>query len=100
MVNFALSLLLVAATDTAGPAHPSIEDLKLRYLDCERRAQSARLPGSDAALCSETYEALKLRAFGGDFRRLNEWYRRASPATAAPGQQVSGQTRLRQRPAP
>jgi hypothetical protein len=83
MVNLALSLLLVAAADTAGPAHPSIEDLKLRYLDCERRAQAARLPGSDAAVCSEVYEALKLRAFGGDFRRLNEWYNRASRASAS-----------------
>ena len=48
-------------------------DLRAVYLACEARAQSGRLGEGEIARCSEAYEALKARDFGGDWQRLRVW---------------------------
>jgi len=59
----------------------SVEDLMSLYLQCDRAALAGRLTQSDAMLCSSVYEALKHRAFGGDFEKLLVWSR--APAQRA-----------------
>lgn len=52
----------------------SAPELKLAYIDCDRRAAREALDLQDAADCSFIYEALKKRVFGGDYLRLREWW--------------------------
>lgn len=47
--------------------------LKEAYLSCERASSEGFLGGADAMRCSVIYEALKARAFDGDFQRLLLW---------------------------
>lgn len=60
----------------------SVETLKELYIECERRAALQALPSGDIARCSEVYEALKLRAFGGDWTRLRDWLQKRLVAEA------------------
>jgi hypothetical protein len=64
-------------------AKVTLDALARMLLACERAAITAPLNGSDAAQCSVVYEEFKLRAFGGDFEKLNVWWR---------SQQVARQT--------
>jgi hypothetical protein len=57
----------------------SVEDLKSLYLGCDRASAAERLTRGQVMLCSTVYEALKRRAFDGDFDRLLAWSR-GSPA--------------------
>ncbi len=79
MAVFAALVALIPAT--AVGSQPSgtptgaveIDVLKEVYLDCERAAVHGDLDTGAIMHCSEVYEELKRRAFGGDFRRLKAW---------------------------
>jgi hypothetical protein len=86
-ITLPIVLLAVGIGSTnAGRADPvqdaSVETLKEIYIECEQRALSQVLPTGDIARCSEVYETLKLRAFGGDWTRLREWFEELSVAEA------------------
>lgn len=75
-----------AATDSARITkmqQAPVEELKVLYQNCNREALAGRLDGGTIMACSMVYEALKQRAFGGDFARLLAWSR--APETAAEG---------------
>lgn len=80
-----LTLVGVATPPAAGHSHQglevsrlSIEQLKRFYLWCGRAATAGELDNGAIMQCSVFYEALKERAFGGDFARLLAWSRAAS----------------------
>ena len=50
-------------------------DLKEFYLRCSREAIRGRMGAGEIALCSQGYELLLKRSFGGDFFALLEWRR-------------------------
>lgn len=50
-----------------------VDELKAIYLACNDALVDQRLGSGGIAQCSIVYEALKARAFGGDFGRLLEW---------------------------
>lgn len=60
----------------------SIDDLKQSYLACHRASMRHALDSGEAMHCSVIYEALKHRAFGGDFERVLAWTR-AQPSPEA-----------------
>jgi hypothetical protein len=64
----------------------TIEQLEITFLECDRRASVELLGFGDAAECSVIFEALKQRAFGGDFNRLLAWWKPRQLANA-PGQE-------------
>lgn len=87
----AAALVLVggAAPAALGHSHQSaeverlsIEQLKRFYLWCARAATDGQLDNGAIMQCSVFYEALKERAFGGDFERLLAWSRENSGAGA------------------
>ena len=57
-----------------------IDELKGAYLACNRAATNGRLNTGGIMKCSVVYEALKLRAFGGDFHKLLAWSKAQPPA--------------------
>ncbi len=57
-----------------------INELKSVYLACNRAVTSGRLDTGGIMKCSVVYEALKQRAFGGDFHKLLAWSRAQPPA--------------------
>ena len=61
----------------------SIDDLKRSYLACHRASMRRALAAGEAMQCSVVYEALKHRAFGGDFERLLAWTHTQLPRTGA-----------------
>lgn len=65
-------------------AGASVEELKTLYLQCDRAALADRLSGADAMLCSAVYEALKHRAFDGDFDKLLVWSRASAQRAGEP----------------
>lgn len=83
------SLLLLAASLAAGAgagAQPpdrshlralSVPELKAAYLRCDRIASTAILDVATAGECSMISEELLERSFGGDFRRMLDWWRAA-----------------------
>jgi len=58
-------------------ARLDVAQLKTAYLACDEQASERLLDMGSAALCSQVGEALKQRAFDGDFNRLIEWWRAA-----------------------
>jgi hypothetical protein len=56
-------------------AHLPPARLQAEFLKCERLASTTLLDFGSAAQCSMVYEALKVRVFDGDFRRLDDWRR-------------------------
>jgi hypothetical protein len=83
MLAVPLALATSIAIAQNSPAVASVEELKVAYLDCEHRASKALLDTADAARCSLVYEALKQRAFGGDWTRLLTWWHGQRPAPSA-----------------
>jgi hypothetical protein len=76
-----------AGTEPVGPNRGhlnavTIDQLKLAYLECDRRASDALLDFSDAVHCSTIHEVLKQRGFGGDFRRMLAWWKSEKIAAA------------------
>jgi hypothetical protein len=75
---FVLTLAFAAAAaaepDRSHLAALSGDELKARYLECDRRSRDAMLGGADAAECSMLHEELKHRVFGGDYARLLAWW--------------------------
>lgn len=63
--------------------HLSIETLKRDYLACHRASMRRALDSGEAMHCSVIYEALKHRAFGGDFERVLAWTRAQDARAAA-----------------
>ena len=91
---FARSAAFVAAMLATAPAvraqspgidpdSISIAALKRVYLACNRAVLDGWLDGAGVMQCSVVYEALKQRAFGGDFDRLLAWSRAQSEAGIA-----------------
>ena len=56
-----------------------IDDLKRSYLACHRASMRLALDSGEAMHCSVVYEALKHRAFGGDFERVLAWSHKQAP---------------------
>jgi len=87
----ALPLALAMVTAVAAPpdrshlAAVTVDELKVAYLECDRRASHALLDVADAAHCSMVFEELKQRAFGGDWNRLLAWWRAQQLAQAQRG---------------
>ena len=84
---FTLALAAVSTAATAQPVRAdlvalTVDELKLTYLDCERRAGQTLLSTTEAAHCSMAVEELKQRGFGGDFRRLLAWWQEQRRAGA------------------
>lgn len=78
-VVVALSAALVPALapgKTSGDPMPelTIGELKRSYLVCERASMTRILSWAEVAHCSIVYEALKVRAFDGDFEKLRAWW--------------------------
>lgn len=73
-------VLLASAIFSAAPGraehmqNTSVERLKEIYVACELRAISEVMPAGEIARCSDVYETLKMRAFGGDWTRLRAWF--------------------------
>ena len=65
----------VARADRGQPDAATIEQLKRAYLECDRHAMKGVLSQGDAAWCSSVHEALKARAFDGDFDRMLAWWK-------------------------
>ena len=63
--------------------HLTVDDLKRGYLACHEASTRRVLAMGEVMHCSVVYEALKQRAFGGDFERLLAWARTQPPRTAA-----------------
>ena len=78
-----LSALVLAAAAAAASAHSDrsqlanvpVEQLKVAYLDCDRKASRAVLDLGSAKACSLTAEELLQRGFAGNFDRLLAWWR-------------------------
>jgi len=76
-----------AAPDPAqigGPRQAPVEELKVTYLKCNREALAGRLDRGTIMSCSIVYEALKEKAFDGDFARLLTWSRAQEIASDSP----------------
>ncbi len=76
----ALVLVGIAAPSALGHSHDSeevdrlsIDQLKRFYLWCGRAAADGQLDNGAIMQCSIFYEALKQRAFNGDFEQLLAW---------------------------
>ena len=80
----ALACFAAAPSGAASPETLSIPVLKDAYLECERKALVQPISAGEIAWCSDVYEALKLRAFDGDWKRLWIWTRE----NLAPGNSV------------
>ncbi len=61
------------ADDQSCISSMSIDELKSVYLGCEQAATTSRLNGGGAMYCSQVYEELKDKAFGGEFRRITSF---------------------------
>jgi hypothetical protein len=61
------------ASEVAGAG--DVEELKRRYLACDREATRRRLSPSEMQTCSLVAEDLLRRGFEGDFERLLSWWR-------------------------
>jgi hypothetical protein len=74
----------LAHSQTSGSKQMAIpiDELKGAYLACNRAATSGRLNTGGIMKCSVVYEALKQRAFGGDFYKLLAWSKAQPPARA------------------
>jgi hypothetical protein len=98
MRPLAYTLTLAAVVSTASTAQPdrshlaalTVDELKLIYLECDRRARQTLLDFAAAAHCSMTAEELKQRGFGGDFGRLLGWWQAQQRADARPSAQSAG----------
>jgi hypothetical protein len=66
----------LAPGKTSGDPLPelTLDELKRSYLACERASMTRVLRFAEAAQCSIVYEALKVRAFDGDFEKLRAWW--------------------------
>lgn len=84
---FAVVLPLAAAAEPADArlSKMTIDELKALYAACNDAVLNGRIDFGTVAQCSVGYEALKERAFGGDFARLREWSR--SQPSAVPVRQ-------------
>lgn len=76
---FGLATVLSASAGHADPRETAlscldIAQLKVLYLNCERRAQSVGMNRAESTGCSEIYYELKARAFGDDYARIRDWY--------------------------
>ena len=79
----ALCVAAAAQAQTVGAervAALDVAQLKTAYLACDEEATRNVLDAGSAAICSQIAEALKARAFGGDFERLLAWWREAKAA--------------------
>jgi len=102
MRPLACTLALAAFVSTASTAQPdrshlaalTVDELKLMYLECDRRARQTMLDSAEAAHCSMAAEELKQRGFGGDFGRLLAWWQAQQRADA----RLSAQSRGRVEP--
>lgn len=89
---FTFALAVVSTASTAQPdrsylAARTVDELKLMYLECDRRAGQTLLGAAEAAHCSMAAEELKQRGFGGDFGRLVAWWQAQRRADAKPSAQ-------------
>jgi len=73
-------LAVAAQAERSQPTVQTIDQLKIAYLDCDRRASVAMLDFGDAANCSMVHEELKQRGFGGDWSRMFAWWKSAGVA--------------------
>ena len=80
----AIAMLSVVSAQATTPEALSVPMLKEAYLECERKALVQPISAGEIAWCSDVYEALKIRAFDGDWRRLWMWTRE----NLAPGNTV------------
>jgi hypothetical protein len=76
-------VVLASGSSSATSEEQSIGQLKETYLACEHAARSTEFRGDDMMQCSITYEALKQRAFAGEFRLLRTWYESLTPSASA-----------------
>ncbi len=70
-----------AQTDRSPLAEVPVEQLKVTYLDCDKRASRAVLDPASAKACSLMAEELLQRGFAGNFDALLVWWRHASRNT-------------------
>lgn len=73
LVTGAVSAPDTSATDPLQRA--SVDALKAVYLECNRETLAGHLDRGALMGCSMVYEALKRKAFGGDFLELLAWSR-------------------------
>jgi hypothetical protein len=69
-------------TDEVALKSLSVDALKAVYLACDRAAMHGTLGAAEIAQCSVAYEALKRRAFDGDFQKLLAWSSAQRPVRA------------------
>jgi hypothetical protein len=68
---------------SAPPSAGELAALERQYLACERTAAAQRLSPGDAAVCSWSAEQVLQHRFGGDHRRMLQWWRTARDAAEA-----------------
>jgi len=73
VIGAALVASPATGQSAAGTAQASVAELKRAYLWCSRAAIDGELDQAGIMGCSVVYEALKDRAFDGDFDRLHAW---------------------------
>jgi hypothetical protein len=94
VLGLAFVVITVAARTEPGPPNaPTVDQLKLAYLDCDRRASVGLLGFGDAAACSRVHEELKQRGFGGDWGRMLAWWKSQSAASEIARQRAESAAR-------
>jgi hypothetical protein len=80
VIGFVALMLVALSTPMAQSNSPSgeqkgvpIDELKRIYLSCDLAAMSGQLDTAAIMQCSNVYEELKQRAFGGDFSKMLAW---------------------------
>lgn len=79
----AISAQSHAQTRSRDESTLQIHRLKQHYLKCEHSAQTPAEDFNPTAVCSDIYETLKSRAFGGDPVRIHAWAKRELTRRAA-----------------
>ena len=77
----------------------TIDQLKIAYLECDRRASASILDFEDATTCSRVHEELKRRGFGNDWTRMLAWWN-AEKVASERGRRRETDVSLRETPAP
>ena len=72
LLSWASSMTLACPLEGDLKAAPA-EELRRLYLACHKESMRGRMPPAAIMQCSVVYEELKLRAFDGDFEKLNRW---------------------------
>lgn len=70
-----MSGLLVCSVSAHALSEMPLSKIEEAYWQCDYNSTKSLITFGDAEICSHVYEELKARKFGGDFIKLNEWWK-------------------------